>query len=331
MGDVAMTVPVLQVLTQSHPDLKITVVTRGFFKPMFNNLPNVHFHEADVYGKHKGGVGLWRLATELKALNIDAVADLHNVIRSNVITSFLWLKGVPSNKIDKGRREKTQLTQADGKEIRPLKSTHERYADVFRKLGFAIDLDTWIKPRPEPLTERSLELMGSSNFKKIGIAPFAAFSSKMYPLENIEALVTRLNSQQEYDFFLFGGGKKEAEQLETLARPFKNVRNLTGKMSFEEELACISHLDAMVSMDSGNGHLAALFGIPVITLWGVTHPYAGFVPFNQPMKNQLMADRKKFPLIPTSIYGNKFPQGYEKAIDSISPDTIAGRIMEVLS
>ncbi|HBC05033.1 MAG TPA: ADP-heptose--LPS heptosyltransferase RfaF, partial [Aequorivita sp.] len=51
-----------------------------------------------------------------------------------------------------------------------------------------------------------------------------------------------------------------------------------GKLTFEEELALISNLDLMLSMDSGNGHLAAMYGVPVVTLWGVTHPYAGFVP-----------------------------------------------------
>ena len=58
-------------------------------------------------------------------------------------------------------------------------------------------------------------------------------------------------------------------------------------------------------MDSGNGHLAAMYGIPVITVWGVTHPYAGFAPFLQPEENSITADREQFPLIPTSVYGNK--------------------------
>ena len=83
-------------------------------------------------------------------------------------------------------------------------------------------------------------------------------------------------------------------------------------------------------MDSGNGHLAAIFGIPVLTLWGVTPPYAGFAPFNQPESNQLISDRKKYPLIPTSVYGNKYPKGYEKAIETIAPETVLEKIKEIL-
>lgn len=86
----------------------------------------------------------------------------------------------------------------------------------------------------------------------------------------------------------------------------------------------------MLSMDSGNGHLAAMFGVPVVTLWGVTHPFAGFAPFNQPENNQLVADRGKFPLIPTSIYGNKTPKGYEDAMQTIAPKRVVQKVAEVL-
>ena len=101
-------------------------------------------------------------------------------------------------------------------------------------------------------------------------------------------------------------------------------------MSLSEELALISNLDLMVSMDSGNGHLAAMFGVPVITIWGVTHPYAGFAPFNQPESNSLTADREAFPMIPTSVYGNKLPEGYDKAMKTIPPALVYERILQVL-
>ncbi len=58
MGDVAMTVPVLRALTTQYPELKITVVTRAFFKPFFQDLKNVSVYTADFKGKHKGVLGL---------------------------------------------------------------------------------------------------------------------------------------------------------------------------------------------------------------------------------------------------------------------------------
>jgi ADP-heptose:LPS heptosyltransferase len=72
--------------------------------------------------------------------------------------------------------------------------------------------------------------------------------------------------------------------------------------------------------------MAAMLGVRVVTLWGVTHPFAGFAPFNQEAKNNLLADRMKYPKIPTSIYGNSYPEGYELAIQTIQPQVVVEAI-----
>ncbi len=329
MGDVAMTVPVLRVLAQTYPELKITVLSRPFFKPFFEEIPNLDFLEADVYGEHKR-FGLIKLANQAKDLGIDAVADLHNVIRSKIITKYLKFKGIETATIDKGRAEKKALIAAKGENISQLKTTHQRYADVFEKLGFPLDLNTFTVPPQKRLTPKLNGLIGVEPKKLIGIAPFAAHQSKMYPLSLMAEVIRELDKTDKYRIFLFGGGKKEIKQLQQLENPFANVTNVAGKLTFEEELALISNLDLMLSMDSGNGHLAAMYGVPVVTLWGVTHPYAGFVPFNQPESNQLMADRKKYPLIPTSIYGNKYPPNYELVMNTIPPETVVSKVEEVI-
>lgn len=330
MGDVAMTVPVLRILAQTYPEVKITVLSRPFFKPLFEGIPNLDFLEADVYGKHKR-LGLIKLAKEAKALGIDVVADLHNVIRTKIITEYLKLKGLKVASIDKGRAEKKALVNANGKKISQLKTTHQRYADVFEKLGFPLDLNDYPTPERRRLVPKLNALIGVEPKKLIGIAPFAAHSSKMYPLDLMEEVIAVLDASEKYRIFLFGGGKKEIALLKKLENPFSNVTTVAGKLTFEEELALISNLDLMLSMDSGNGHLAAISGIPVITLWGVTHPFAGFTPFNQPESHQLVADREKYPLIPTSIYGNKYPKDYDEAVKTITPEAVVLKIREVLS
>jgi ADP-heptose:LPS heptosyltransferase len=329
MGDVAMTVPVLRVFSQTYPEVKITVVSRPFFKPLFEGIPNLDFLEADVYGKHKR-LGLIKLAKEAQALGIDAVADLHNVIRSNIITNYLKFKGLKTAAIDKGRAEKKALVSAKGGNISQLKTTHQRYADVFEKLGFPLKLESHVNPPRKRLVPKLSALIGVEPKKLIGIAPFAAHNSKMYPLDLMKEVISDLDATDKYRIFLFGGGKKEIEQLKRLETPFGNVSSVAGKLTFEEELALISNLDLMVSMDSGNGHLAAIFGVPVLTLWGVTHPYAGFAPFNQQEYNQILSSRENFPLIPTSVYGNKFPKGYDGAMESITVETVISKIKGIL-
>ncbi|WP_297704331.1 glycosyltransferase family 9 protein [uncultured Eudoraea sp.] len=330
MGDVAMTVPVLSALTTQYPDLQITVLTRAFFSPMFLTLKNVNVYEADLNAKHKGILGLWKLFKELKTLGIDAVADLHNVLRSSVLKGFFISTKIPFIQIDKGRKEKRALTAYKNKVFKPLKSTFQRYADVFYELGFRINLKSAKCLSKRVLSEKVLELVGRDNLKWLGIAPFATYPGKMYPNPHMERVILSLNNTNKYKIILFGGGELEKKQLQQWSDSCQNCINTIDNLSFEEELALISNLDLMVSMDSGNGHLAAMFAIPTVTLWGVTHPYAGFSPFRQEPENSLLADRTKYPLIPTSIYGNKIPEGYENVMSTIVPETIISRISALL-
>lgn len=330
MGDVAMTVPILRTFTEKYPQMRITVLTKKSFAPIFNGMGNVEVVAAEVKKQHKGLIGLWRLFKELKPLKVDAVADLHNVLRSRVLKKYFALERVPVVQLDKGRRDKKALTRPKNKVFEQLKTTHQRYADVFAGLGFPIDL-TKAKPLERiQLSEKVLGLVQQDTKKWVGIAPFAAHDGKMYPLDSTEEVIKQLNNTNKYKILLFGGGAKEVDVLEKVAGTYENALCMAGKLDLSEELQLISNLDAMLSMDSGNAHLAANYGIPVVTLWGVTHPYAGFYPFGQPMDNALLADRKKYPLIPTSVYGNKVPEGYENVMSTIKPQEVLDKLVEIL-
>ncbi len=329
MGDVAMTVPVLKTLTDSYPELQITVLTKAFFKPIFSGLKNVQIHTVDVSGRHKGILGLWKLYKELKVLHIDAVADLHNVLRSNILKLFFRLSGIPFVQIDKGRKDKKALTSLKNKDFKPLKTSHERYADVFKQLGYQLDLKMTQSLPKNALSEDTLRIVGTKSKKWLGIAPFATFTGKMYPLHLMKEVIQELNKNEKYRIFLFGGGPEEKNVLDVWDNQFQNCINIVGKLSFEDELQLISNLDLMISMDSGNGHLASIYGVPTITLWGVTHPHAGFYPFGQDADNAILADRNKYPLIPTSVYGNKAPKTYDKAMETIHPKDVINKIKEL--
>lgn len=331
MGDVAMTVPVLIAFHKTHPKVQITVLTKPFFASIFEHLDFVNVIHAKVKDEHKGFIGLWKLHKQCKSLGIDAVADCHNVLRSKLLRVFFGFSGIHSTFIEKGRSEKKALTRTKNKIFAPLKPTHERYADVFRTLGFPIDLKPIARQRlslENPELQQLIKTSQNSELssqKLLGIAPFAAHDGKQYPLVKMTKLVDMLNNSGKYKVLLFGG-PADVEALNHMAANRKHVTNIAGKFKFTEELKLISHLDLMVSMDSGNGHLAAMFGVNVITLWGTTHPYAGFVPFNQSFNNQIFPDIEKYPLLPTSIYGNKVVPGYENVMDSISVNKVFERI-----
>jgi ADP-heptose:LPS heptosyltransferase len=281
-------------------------------------------------GVHKGVAGLWRLRNQLRRESIKGIADLHAVLRTKVLKTLFTGTRIPFEVLHKGRSEKRRLTSGMKKELTRLKSTHERYADVFRSLGYQVSLspEDTLPKEDWPIALHREEVRKISC--RIGVAPFAAHQGKCYPEEQMDQLLELLAGVTGIRVYLFGGGPGETEVLQAWEKAYPHCCSVAGTMTLSEELAVISNLDLMLSMDSGNGHLAAMYGVPVITVWGVTHPYAGFAPFLQAEENSITADREQFPLIPTSVYGNRVPAGYGEVMQTISPGRIYNRILQVL-
>ena len=326
MGDVAMAVPVIKNLLQQHSDLHISFVSNAFFAPLFEGLERVHFHPADLKEKHKGIAGLYRLFRELKKNKFDAVIDLHNVLRSQVLRSFFKLTGYKISVIDKGREEKKALARKEHKVFHQLTSTHQRYADVFRKAGFAIELNTAEPVFTKQVLPVSVQSFFHGDKKVIGVAPFAQHEEKMYSLERMKETVKLLALNN--NVLLFGGGKYEVSVLQEWEKEMTNVFAVAGKSSFKEELAIIGNLDLMLSMDSANMHLASLYKVPVVSIWGATHPFAGFYGWGQDEKNIVQIDLE---CRPCSVFGNK-PcfRGDHACMQWITTDMITQKIAALL-
>src|SRR5688572_6295806 len=150
MGDVAMTIPVLQQVLQQNEHLHLTILTRKQFEPLFEPLARTSVFPVATEGRHRGIMGLIKLYRELKKqYQFDAVADLHNVLRSKLIRFLFYMAGIKSEAIDKGRKEKRQLTDKINKKLFPLKTGFQRYADVFISLGFQVVLNKTQRTLPK--------------------------------------------------------------------------------------------------------------------------------------------------------------------------------------
>ncbi|MBO9675784.1 MAG: glycosyltransferase family 9 protein [Sphingobacteriaceae bacterium] len=328
MGDVAMAASVLKEFCEQNPAVELIMVSRPAFKPFFDHIPNLLFHPIQPKTTHKGIAGLYRLYRELYSYKPDAVADLHDNLRSRAISSFFRLGGTKIRRIDKGRAEKKALTRTDKKVFKPLRKTVERYADVFRELGFDIKLSHKIKKSPLEIPAKAHHLFTNKTAKKVGISPFAQHVYKIYALEKMEEVIASL-SRLGYELFIFGGGETEQGIAGNWAKTYKNTYNLIGTFNLTEELAIISNLDVMLSMDSSGMHMASLVGVPVVSVWGPTHPYAGFLGYGQLESDCIQIDH---PARPNSIFGNKpCLCGVENCIDLIKPETIVNKIKEKLN
>ena len=320
LGDVAISIPLIRCVLSSYPKINITFVTKKTFTPLFDEFKNLDILELDSSGRHSGFNGLLTLYSDIKKLDPIGIVDLHGSLRTNFLKFFFFFSSIRFKKIHKGRIEKRLLTRKKNKVLVPLTPTIHRYSDVLRKIGFPVDLSDHEFPL-KPITPKKFNnSFFNSKLKWIGIAPFAKHLGKIYPLDLTQKVISFL--QTENQVFLFGADGDEANKLEVWERAYSNVYSLAGKFSLSDEIKIISNLDLMISMDSANGHIATNYNIPVITIWGVTHPYAGFSPWNQNPHRSILADRSLYPLIPTSVYGNRCPKGYENCMRTITPEKI---------
>lgn len=327
IGDVAMTIPVIYSLATQYPQHEITVLSREALRPLFRNLPsNVKFLGADLAGEHKGFSGLNRLYSRLKTSRFDYVADLHDVLRSKYLRFRFKLAGIPVSTIFKGRSGKKKLVRRHHKVFSSQKSSFVRYTDVFARLGLPVVLNfTSIYGDSKGDFSQIEPVVGVKGKEKwIGIAPFAKHKGKIYPLELQEQVVAHFAANPNVRVFLFGGGQAEQKVLDGWVDKYPAVTSLVGKLSMDAELTLMSYLDVMLSMDSANMHLASLVNVPVVSIWGATHPYAGFMGWGQSPAHAIGLDLS---CRPCSVFGQK-PcfRGDYACLYGIKPERIIEKI-----
>lgn len=358
LGDVAMMAPVLRDYALKHPDYDLTVLSKPFHAPLFDDIaPNVHFLGRDPKRDYNGIRGLYRLYRELHQMHFDMVIDMHDVLRTKILRKFFRVHGYPVRHIDKHRSLRRKITAREGKkQLQRLPTSFENYSealcnssDEFRVMSERIK---------SPLVEGGNSKLKTQNSKlSIGIAPFAAHQGKIYPLEKMEKVIEMLiEKRPECRIILFGGGGKEKEQMEKWAEKYSNVelaatvisekqkvksekyaddtvqdeRNNNFQLStfnsqLGSELQLMKDLDVMLSMDSGNMHLASLVGTRVVSIWGATHPWAGFLGWGQSEDD--CVQRNDLKCRPCSIYGNKPCLRGDMECMNISEEEIVERIL----
>lgn len=311
MGDVVLLVPVIRSLIAAHPNVEVTIVTRPRFAPFFYDIERVIVFPADVDNVYNGVFGMRDLFKALmRKTSYDYVIDMHDHIRTVILRTLFKLFFTDVIVFDKGRKEKKAFSRKVNKVTDRLSHTVARYQAAFEKAGFPGSLiappyfalnETLKTAVAEWLTKQGL----TKKEKWIGIAPFAIHASKIWPLENYPSLIENILQKTEAKFFLFGGGEKEIKYFESLRKKFPDACVIAaGQLKIRQEIALMKHLDAMVCVDSSNMHLAALAGVPVLSIWGGTHPDVGFAPFGED-STLIQVTREELPCRPCSVYGRR--------------------------
>jgi ADP-heptose:LPS heptosyltransferase len=330
-GDVVIARKVIRAVVKQNPDCDIVFLTKQPFTFLFDDIERVRVFVPELKGRHKGIMGLRLLSRELKAFSPEAYLDIHNVLRTVILRFFLFTQGIQNKSLRKGRWDKYRLTRKNRKVFKSLKNSAERYADVFRAYGLKVDLADIPENPNYTLSQTVTDKLPEKRETWIGIAPFSLHKQKIYPAEKMHSFI-KLMSENGYRVFIFGGGKAEKRQAEEMIAGIPKTEVLIGRFSMKDELALIAAMDLMLTMDSGNMHLASLANTKLLVVWGGTHPYAGFAPYKNPNYRAIQIPHSELPCRPCSVYGKKpCYRGDWACLNRISPEAVAVQVEDILN
>ena len=325
ISNVAAIVPQLYGLTCDYPEHEFVVLSRSFLRPLFDKLNNVTFVGGDIRGAHKTPIGVFRLFKELKALRPDVVLDMQRSWRTKMIARLFMLSGTKTLTIGFASGEQKKLIKKGAKKYHPIPTIFDRQARLYAKIRLKVNdsFEKLYEPSADQVAKIT-ELYGEKQGRWIGIAPFSIARGKTLPFRKMKNIIAHFDKKPDTKIFLFGAGEMENELLSDWQSLYENVYAVHTSLQLDDELALMNQLDLMVSMDSANMHLASLMAVPVVSVWGATHQYSGFLGWKQSAENCVGVDFSCRPC--TAHSDKKCKYGDYRCLESLH----SSKIIEVI-
>ena len=285
-------------------------------RSIFNFDERLKFIGIDFNSKQKN---IFQIAKKVKEvsgnINFNGIYDLHDVIRSKTLRFLLSPKADVVRVFEKQRSLKKKIINKKIS-LQKIKTSSERYLDCLKMDFSKMDFSK---------ISKSLE---SNSTKKdvIGIAPFSAHKSKIWPLSNYQKIINHFNN---FQFVIIAFGSQELEASKKFFLKTPNCIVIERDLNLNDQMKLINDFKVFISMDSANMHLASLTSTKVVSIWGPTHPFLGFSPlFNEQYIVQL--NNEEYSERPLSIYGKIKKSDQLKAKESMSKIN-AERVIEKIN
>ena len=331
LGDVSMAATVVRAALEQNPELHITWVTRPSLAEKIPAHPRLAFWTTDFRGAQQTpwGVLAWIRQQMRTAAGegrpIEAVADLHRNLRTRVVCAGLGWRGLPVERLIKDRPQRRHLRLKGALHAEAITPVTTRMAEVFQRLGLALNWteETARAVLPNPVTP------ATDRAPKLYFAPTARHKTKQWPLNYAQDL---LNSWMERGGeAVLAGSAAERPELERWVKPEWGSRcTVSAGMNTEDDATLRRTCHVAVTLDSANLHLSVQSGLPVVSIWGGTHPKAGFVGLGHPNVHVLQAPDAAFPCRPCSIFGKSTcALGDVPCLHAVEVKTVLDRAWEV--
>lgn len=265
IGDIVLTFHALRCLREKHPTAEVHFLTKSTYKDL---LLASTFHDKSLF--FEGDLKQTKRA--IRKENYTHIIDLHNNLRTRLLT--IGIRGVHLSRFNKLNWEKWLLTRIKKNRL-PNKHLVERYIDAFSELGVLNDSKNtlFFVPNEFKIDLNHYEL-GENAF--LAIAMGAQYRTKKFP---VASLIKVIESCDLPIVLLGGHAEQEDGEKIQAAFPQKKIYNLCGELSLLASASILSQAKTVLTNDTGLMHIAAMFDVPIVSIWGNTVPVFGMSPY----------------------------------------------------
>ncbi|UCB52679.1 MAG: glycosyltransferase family 9 protein [Candidatus Zixiibacteriota bacterium] len=280
LGDVILTAPVIAALKAKFPHSELFFLTKARYADLLRNDPRISsLVEFDPRGKHRGLSGFASLISELRSYDFDLLVDLHANLRSFLVRRLV--KSRIKLKYNKRWLRRWLMVHLRFLKTKALRTVHS-YLEPLQKLEVEL-------PQPSPLIFLSRDDLGFSNHfllerqvKKddivVGVHPGAKWETKRWDEEKFARVCQSLVEKSDCKIVLLGDAG-EAKLVEEVGRNIPTDQLIKAiNLPLGGVMALIKRCDCLITNDSGPMHIASALGVPVVAIFGPTHPKLGFAP-----------------------------------------------------
>jgi heptosyltransferase-2 len=329
LGDVILTLPLVQVMKRKFPDSQIDFLAIPSTSEILKNHPDIsELIIYDKHGKQKSFLALLHLANKLRRKRYEAVLCPHRSLRSCLITKF-------SEASIRVGFDNSALRNCFTDVLPWNFGVHEVERNLFLLMPLSghEGLSSDVKELPKIFpSDKNIDEAKRFFFEHDIQSPFAVVApgtrwfTKRYPIEMMVKVVRELTSY--FESVVIVGGTKDKVFEKNFERISKHVVQAIGKFSIMTSAEIIRHASLLIANDSAPIHIASAFNVPTVAIFGPTVRDFGFTPYHD---NSAVVEIEGLSCRPCSIHGGpRCPIRSFKCMKGISPDLVIEKALSLL-
>jgi heptosyltransferase-2 len=281
LGDVAMATPALRAMRRHFgPDARIVGILRPYLADV---LAGTSWLDEQWFFDPRSNDRSQRASAVVRRMRAERF-DLAVLMTNSFRIAWLAWRGGAEQRIGYARYGRGPLLTGKlyprrvGRHIAPTPMV-ETYLELARAVGCGEE-----SPRLELATVEADERSANAVFERLGLrgdgrvialnSSGAYGGSKLWPVEYFAELARRIVAELDHDVLVVCGPKERdiARRIVALFANSRVVSMADQPMDLGTAKACIRRCRLMVSTDSGPRHVAAAFGLPLVTVFGPMLP-----------------------------------------------------------